>query len=448
MVRSDGSEPPVLTWSRLLAYGGLALPLAALNLPLYVYLPTFYSTERGVDLARVGFILLVARTFDVVTDPLIGELGDRTRSRFGQRRPWVVAALPLLLLATWQLFVPDPAAGALHLLLWSVAAYLAWTMMLLAYTAWGAELSGDYHERSRVTGAREGFVIIGIMLAAAVPVLIGAQPGSGPTLQALFWLTAATLLVALVPALLIVGEPERVVPERRLPLGRGIRIVFANAPFRRLLLAYLLNGVANGLPATLFLLFVGHVLKAPGAAGPLLILYFASGVVAVPAWLRLSSRIGKHRAWSCSMLWAAFAFAWTPLLGAGDVLGFAVVCGLSGLSLGADMALPAAMQADVVDLDRVTSGRRRTGLFFAIWSMATKLALALAVGIAFPTLALLGFTPSGPNGPTALLGLTGLYALLPVLIKLGAVRLVWRFEIDAGRQAALRRRIETAASTG
>ena len=182
-----------------------------------------------------------------------------------------------------------------------------------------------------------------------------------------------------------------------LPFRQGLRLALANRPFRRLIAAFFLNGIANGLPATLFILFVQHVLGPEVSAGPLLLLYFVSGMVAVPFWLWLSYRLGKHRTWSLSMLWACAIFAWVPFLGQGDVVAFAVICVLSGASLGADLALPASMQADVIDLDRVRSGRRRTAFFFALWSMAGKLALACAVGIAFPVLDALGFAAAGPT---------------------------------------------------
>jgi Na+/melibiose symporter-like transporter len=118
-----------------------------------------------------------------------------------------------------------------------------------------------------------------------------------------------------------------------------------------------------------------------------------------------------------------------------------VICCLSGLALGADMALPASIQADVVDLDWLESGQQRTGLFFAVWSMATKLSLALAVGIAFPLLDLIGFRAGGDNDPGALLGLAALYGLLPVAIKLAATMLVWHFPIGAPEQADIQKRL-------
>jgi GPH family glycoside/pentoside/hexuronide:cation symporter len=148
------------------------------------------------------------------------------------------------------------------------------------------------------------------------------------------------------------------------------------------------------------------------------------------------------------MLWASAAFVWAPLLGPRDLWGFVLICALSGISLDADLALPASLQADVVDLDWLASGRRRTGLFFAFWSMTTQLSLALAVGIAFPLLALAGFSAGGANSEVALMMLAALYGLLPVAIKLAATALVWNFRITEATQAELRACLADRAAAG
>ncbi len=436
------SKDAPLGTRQLLAYGALGLPLAALNLPLYLYLPTFYAQSMGLGLAAVGAVLFVARLLDTFSDPLIGELSDRFPTRFGRRRPWLVLAAPLLIVATWLLFIPPAGIGTWYLFGWTALAYLAWTLMILPYTAWGAELSADYHERSRIAGAREGAVVLGILIAGGLPVVLGADPGGdqGRVLSVLAWSMSVVLPLALI--WLLASVPERPhASERPLAWRAGLKLAAQNRPFVRLVLAYLLNGVANGLPATLFLLFVGDVLQEGPRAGLLLLIYFLSGIIGIPLWLQLSYRIGKHRAWSASMLWACAVFLWVPFLGPGDFWWFGLICALSGLALGGDLTLPSSIQADVVDLDRVESGRQRTGLFFALWNMATKLALALAVGIAFPVLAWLGFEAGGSNSELALFGVAALYGLLPVVIKLVATGLVWNFPLGAEAQAELRTKL-------
>jgi len=426
----------------LIAYGALGLPLAALNLPLYVYLPPFFAEDLGVGLATVGLVLFLARLLDTVTDPIIGELGDRTRTRFGRRRPWMIAACPLLIVSSLMLFIPKEGAGAFDLFLWTSLAYLAWTMMTLPFTAMGAELSGDYHERSRIAGAREGFVVCGIILAAALPVLLGLNADSqrGEILAVLGWGMAVLTPLLLLTLLIFTPEPKQVETEP-LAFRDGLRMARQNGPFLRLIVAYFLNGIANGLPATLFFLFVGDVLGEGSSSGPLLLLYFLAGIIGIPIWLHISKTIGKHRAWAAAMLWASAMFVWAPFLGEGDLLLFTLVAGFSGLSLGADLALPAAIQADVVDLDQEKSGQQRTGFFFALWSMATKLSLALAIGIAYPVLDWVGFEAGGANQQSALITLAVLYGVLPVIIKLAATALVWHFPIDAEEQAERQQRL-------
>ncbi len=435
---SDRLSPAVL-----LAYGLPGLPLAALLLPLYVTLPAFYAVDLGLGLFEVGVVLLLARLWDVVTDPAIGALSDRLTTRLGRRRPWLLAGAPLVMVSAGFLFLPGPGAGLGGLLVWTMALYLGATMILLPYTAWGAELSPDYDQRSRIAGWREGLVVVGTLLAAGVPAVVGAERAAA--LEVIAWALWIVLPVCLLIAVRFVPERPALV-RRPLAWRRGLKVLWLNGPFRRLIAAYLLNGIANGLPATLFLLYVEHVLQRPEWSGILLFVYFLCGIAAIPLWLRLSRRWGKHRTWIGAMVWAAAVFAFVPLLGPGDHIWFLAVCVLTGISLGADLTLPASMQADVVDLDTLRSRQSRAGLYFALWGVATKLALALAVGIAFPLLALAGLDPDqGSASPAGLLALTTLYSLLPAAIKLGSVALIAGYPITATRQRRIRRLIGARA---
>ncbi|WP_255414644.1 MFS transporter [Spiribacter halobius] len=426
-----------LARSTVLLYGLPALPLAVMGIPMYVFLPGFYSETLG--LGAVGVALLVARLWDVVTDPLIGSLGDRLQTRWGRRRPLIAAGTPLLLVSAWALFRPPEDVTLVYLLGWGLAAYLGWTLMSLPYTAWGAELSEDYDERASLTASREGFMIAGTLLAVAWPALIGAGRADAATLAGLAWVLAICLPLAVVLTL------SRV-PEHRFtshPVGwhAGWALLRDNRPFLRLVSAYVMNGMANGLPAALFTLFVAHVLAARDWTGVLLLAYFIAGVAALPAWLWFSRRVGKHRAWAVSMLWNCLVFAWVPFLGAGDTWLFLAICVLSGVSVAVDMALPAAIQADLVDVDTARGGGRRTGLYFGIWNVATKLALALAVGVAFPALEWFGFDATQPANGEGTLALALFYGGLPILFKLAATALVWNFPHDRAAHASTRERV-------
>lgn len=433
---------PPLSARVLLAYAAPGLPLAILSLPLFIFLPTFYAESLGLSLTIIGIVLLVARLWDVVTDPIIGALSDNTGGRLGRRRPWILASLPLLCISIEFLFVPSPQAGVGHLLIWSMLLYLGWTMIQLPHAAWGAELSSDYHQRTRITGVREALVLIGTLIAAATPALLsigsdGAVGDSQVGNQEVLRVLAMALIVGLPVASLIACACVPDPPRRTRPRGdwqarfhEGYRALIENRTFLRLIAAYLLNGIANGLPATLFLLFVGHVLAIPDKAGPLLFLYFGCAVVGIPFWIWSSGRVGKSRAWIIAMAINCLIFGWAPFLGAGDYVPFLIICVLSGVCLGADLALPPSMQADVVDLDHVEGAEPRTGLYFALWGMATKLALALAVGISFPLLDLAGFDAArgAVNDEDSLFLLAVLYGALPIIFKLAAMALMARFE--------------------
>ena len=411
---------------RLAAYAGPALPLAALGLPVYIHLPTFYAQTLGLGLAATGWALLASRLLDLAIDPLVGLLCDGGRGK--RRRGWIGAGLPLLLLAGWHLFLPPGGVGALYLLVWSAAFYLGFTLMLVPYQAWGAELSGDYAERTRIAAWREGFGLLGVLLALAVPVVFAV---ARPQIPGMLFFSAATVLVVTVAVAssLVVERPAA--PAQRKGVGAALRILAHNRPFRRLILAQGLNATANALPATLFLLFVSDGLGQPEIAGPLLLAYFVAAIAGIPVWLAVAERVGKHPAWRLSLTLTALVFVPVPFLDAD----------LSGFGLAADMALPPAILADVIDQHAADGGGGRAGLYVALWSLTGKLALAVAVGIAFPLLAFADFVPGTRHSPHALAMLGLLYAGAPIVLKLSAVALLHRFPLDREHQRKLQQRI-------
>lgn len=427
----------------LAAYAAPNLAFAALYFPVFVFLAPFYATERGVPLEILGLILFSARLLDAFTDPAMGWLSDRWRTRFGRRKIWLAISAPLVCVSVWMAMAPDPSVQGPeawpYVAFWLTMLTLSWTVALTPYFAWGGEIATDYAGRSRATAWRESAMLIGTLAAA---ILYDQAGGGGDGLRAIaFAVVIATPVLVLVA---LVGAPEpHNRSRRRVTFKEGWAALSSNAPFRRLLLAYVVNGAANALPASLFIFFVTRVLEADsGEAGALLAIYFLCAVLAAPLWNWASARYSKHRAWGWAMLYASAIFAIVPFLGPGDIFAFAVVCVLTGFAFGADIAIPPAIQADVVDVDTAASGEQRTGLYFAIWSVATKASSALTAGLALAVLGLAGFNETGESPAEALLALSLLYAAAPIALKLIAVAIMWRFPLDRAAQEELQRRIE------
>ena len=418
-------------------YAAPALPLAALYFPVFVYIAPFYSEFRDVSLGALGALFIIVRLFDAVSDPAMGWLSDRIETRWGRRKPFLALSVPLICVSVWMLMAPPSDAGFGHVALWLTLLTLSWTVALTPYFAWGAEMSGDYAQRATITTWREGASLVGTVLAV---ILYNVAAGAEEGLR-----NVALMVVILFPittglAMWLAPEPTNH-SKTRLDVGKAIGAILRDRLFLRLLAAYFVNGLANALPAGLFLFFIGDLLGAPDA-GWLLLVYFLCAIGGMPIWSWAARRFSKHRTWGAAMIYASVLFAPAVLLGEGDVMWFTLISITTGLALGADLALPPAIQADVVDNDTATNGEQRTGVYFALWSVATKAALALAGGSALIILDLSGFEAGAANDETALFTLAALYALAPAVLKLIAVAIMWNFPLDEAGQRALRSRIE------
>lgn len=401
-------------WRQGLPYGALGLPLAFVALPLYVVLPNHYAAEFGVPLATLGALLLGARLFDALADPLIGRWVDGWFAR-SSARVLLAAALAALVVAVGfrGLFFPPPAAReAPALLVWCAAllaaTYLGYSVLSVLHQAWGARLGGNEDQRARIVSWREGLALVGVLVASVLPSTAGLSVTSG--VFALLLLAGVGLLTA---------APR---PAVQAAAAGSLHAPLGTPAFRRLLAVYLLNGVASAVPATLVLFFIRDRLQAPAQEPLFLASYFAAGALSMPLWVRAVQRLGLSRSWLLGMGLAMASFVWAATLDAGDVAAYTAVCIASGIALGADLTLPGALLAGVIQ--RAGHAGQREGAYFGWWNFATKLNLALAAGLALPLLAAFGYTPGGRDA-TALQALTLAYCLLPCALKLGAALLLW-----------------------
>ena len=435
--------------SLLGAYGSLAFPLAAAFIALQVIVPTFYAQSTGLSLSQIGLVLLFARLWDMFTDPLIGYLSDRTPAALGKRKSWIICSTPLIAVATWMLFNPGESATPGYLMLWTFVIYVAGTMAIVPMNAWGAELTDDYHERSRVTGVRAAFGLVGTLAALTIPAVLGQSASSdfGASLTLISYLVIVTLVITVAVSSIVVPD-NSVVNSPANSIREILSLLKTPTPVRQLLGSFLLNNIGNAIPATLFLLYVTHVMEKPEFAGPLLFLYFVCATVSVPGWLALAKRFGKHQIWSVAMIMACVFFLSTPFLRPDYLWVFVVIVAITGFTSGADLVLPGAIKGDLIEWDALTNGYRRPGIFFALWGTLTKLSFALAIGIAFPLLELTGFDATKEAGAQSPLSLALLYGLPCIGFKIGAIIGMRNYPITETEHARIRDALRANEATG
>jgi GPH family glycoside/pentoside/hexuronide:cation symporter len=425
---------------RLFAFAGPAIPIAALGIPLAVYLPNFYAGPMGLGLARVGTIFMAARLWDVVIDPLLGILSDRVTTRWGRRRHWLVLSVPILLVSSYYVFLPTPPVSTSYLLTWLFALYLGFTMILLAHMSWGAELDDDYHERSRIQAYREALATLGVPLVLALPAIlekIGVGRVDTARAAAMGWFVIVTLPPAVLIAVAAVGE-RSVIPQPKVSFAQAFKNLATNHALRLVVSADLLSGFSLFALGAMFIYEAQYYWQLGQYASMLLLLYFLAGVGFIPLVLRLSYRFGKHRTLVGTAIFN-IVFAPAPLLvPQGNLLIASLMMLFLGLNVAAPTVLYRSIMADVSDHDEVHTGRRRTGLFYALLTFSNKVGSALAIGAMYWALALIGFKATGGNTVHAVRGLNVIFIAVPFVCNIFVALIMWNFPIGLSEQQELR----------
>jgi glycoside/pentoside/hexuronide:cation symporter, GPH family len=438
-----------LGWRELVGYALPAVPTAALALPLTVYVAPFYAVQIGLGTGLVGILFFLVRAIDIAFDPLIGLAQDRTETRWGRRRPWLVAITPPMLGAVFLFFDPPAQASALYLATCLVAIYFGFSVLTIGHTAWGAELTGAYHERSRITAARQIAFVCGMLVALVLPSALELRfaAGAREKVAAMGWFIMAGLPLAVGMAVFLAGEPRHAPP-----IGDGIdalwRRLRLSPALRSVLGVDLAIGLATSITASLYLFLVEETFALPHSS-TLLLCYFAAGLAGMPIWTRLSYRFGKHRTLAGAALCGALTlpfFLLVPRNGTGSSGALALTV-LFGLSYGAGPLLLHAIMGDVADQETAETGERRAGAAFALLTLTTKIGYALSVGITYPLLDLVGFSgrAGATNTPQALTAILLVFVGLPAALLTTAAAALWRFPLDEREHLRLRAQIALAA---
>lgn len=438
---------------RLVAFASLMLPVTAAQIPIGVYLPALYAQQFGLPLAILGVIFLAERIWGTITDPLIGLLSDRTKSRFGRRKSWIVAGSLLYALATIFLFFPAMpfiTVTPFYLVAVLVAFYLAWSMIQIPYLAWSGEVSGEYHERTRIAMFQGVAAALSLLLILVLPTIIDqiAPKNTLAKLAAMGGMILLSLPVTLWLTLRAFDEPTRPPrPSQKIPRKVTIQLILKEGALLRVLLSDLAVTFGQGCRGVLFLFFVTFYMELPKWGSGLFLLQFVFGVVASPIWAAVARRLGKHRTAVAGELVQVVINLGLLLVVPSQLpllLGLTVA---QGLAQGSGNLMLRSMVADVADAHKLKTGTDHTALFFSVFSISMKTGTALAAGIALPLVAWLGFNPAAKiNAPAALHGLAMVFALGPAIAHLISAALVYGFPIDETRHAEIRKAL--AAGTG
>ncbi len=424
----------------LIAYSFLAVPISILAMPPLIYLPAFYAGEQGLGLATVGIVFMAARILDGIADIVVGVLSDRTQSRMGRRKPWIMAGIPMLFISCWFLLMPPQNAGILYLLVWILAFYISWTVIQIPYLAWGVELASGYKDSNRVVAFREIGTMIGNLTAAAFPLFILASDASLGSILEVFSITAMTLLLAsgFIIAFFLKDPPVKTMAS--LKLEKYVEILKIGL-FQRLLSALCLNWIALGILNAVIVFIVDQILGLRGAFLELFFILYIIAIGVVPFMLRIANGRGKHRAYSFGLLALIIPIALMLIVPPSNY-GYAIfIFAFMGLGFCCINVLPMALMADVIDYDTLKSRDHRAGIFTALYNLAMKLSTAIGVGGSFLLLESAGFSANGANDKNALeaLGLIG--CLLPIGLFLCSACVLWGFPINQKRHDIIRRRI-------
>ena len=433
----------------LLVYALPAAPVFFTFMLISVYLLKYAADVLYIAPGVMGVIYGLSRLYDAVTDPIAGYLSDRTRSRLGRRRSWLLASIVPIAAGFALIWCPPPSLQGAALALWVGAGvflyYTGTTIFSIPHEALGAEFTTDHHDRTRVFGVKAAVAMLGSIAAIGGLQLFYSSPDQRRTAAVL----AASLAVLLAVSVGLAVSRVREQPGHQ---GRGakrmlpaFRDVLRNPHAVPLLLVFFIENFGMASLGVLTPFVMKYALAMEDLTPLFIGMYFVPALLGIPVWIRLSRRVGKRRLWLFATGVLTLAFSGLFFVQPGQmwlVLALGIVAGIGG---GCGQVVGPSIQADIIDWDELRTGQRKEGAYFAVWNFMRKSAFGLSAMIAGLVLDAIGFQPNAEQSEATRLGMRALFGLAPgVCFGLGFLALL-RFRLDEAEHAAIRRGLEQRA---
>ena len=444
----------------LFAFGAPAVGAGYMYLLLALYVMKFSTDVLLIAPAIMGLIFSVSRIWDAISDPLVGYLSDRTTTSLGRRRTWILFSFVPIAIGFYAVFAPPVSLSGDALTWWMAASiigfYSAMTIFFVPHMALGAELSNDYHERSRLFGLRHAFYTVGSILSlGTMMLLLNEEFREGGDVRAMAEEYALYAVIAMSVLVLyaVVNLRERPEFQGRLNSSptSAFRDVWQNPHARLLVIVTFIENVGSSAIAVLTLYVTQYVVGAPLSAPFIILAYMLPSTASVPMWLPLSRRFGKIRVWMVGMALYGLAFGgmfFLPFMETVDarLTLIIVMAAFAGLAAGCGGTIGPSVQGDVIDYDEYKTGERKEGSYFAVWNFTYKSALGVMLLLTGFVLEASGFVPNQPQTMTVQIAMVSLYGALPLLCYAIGVVLFSRFKLTEQEYSVIRAELDRRAA--
>jgi len=430
-----------ISLSKKIRYGiadiGLALQQSMIQFFMLFYLTDVAKINPGI----AGTALLAGKlTWDIINDPLVGYLSDKTKSRWGRRRPYMFFSAIPLALTFWLLFSLPQGLKGFAAFIAAFGAYILFdtfhTMVQMTYYAMSAELSSNYDERTSIASVRSIFSTLGYILgAAATTIVVGVLRDSAGFTEKSAWSFTAlifgviSMLVVLVTSLTVRTEGEDRTPPVSIPVLAGLKHCLKNKPFRLFILFSAVISIGFALVTSLLSYYLIYYLDMANELGIVMLVLLGTVVLFIFPSKKVADKLGKAKTYAYGLLLAALCFIAMFFLPKGPTPLIYVIAFLAGAGLSGQYLFPGSMLPDVIEIDEMETGQRREGVYFGIWAMTGKITGALSIALAGWALAWSGYVEGIAQTDATLFGIRMFFSILPALLLIAALPMLFRYPI-------------------